>query len=137
MRYKRHKKCVYTNGYVTLLSVLVVSAVTLSIGLSLLVSGIDASRIGFLFENSGQARFLADACAEEALQEIRDFTPFTGSGGLSFEYGDCTYTVVSGGGQSRTVTASSTVDTVVRKVTISITAINPLIVISSWEEVAD
>ena len=124
-------------GYITLISVLVVGAVGTTIALSLLLLGNGASRTSFALQQSAQAKGLAKACAEEALEQIRESTLFAGSGNLTFGQDTCTYTVTNIGGVSRTVTASSTVGTIVRKVSISITAINPLILFSLWQEVSD
>jgi len=124
-------------GYVTLISVLITSAVGIAIVVSVILLGLSNSRSAFLKEQSSQARVLADACVEEALQQIRDSAPFTGTGSVSLGQGDCDYTVVSGGGQNRTITATGTVDNVVRKARVIIDGINPQLSIVSWEEVAD
>lgn len=124
-------------GFITLLSILIVGAVGVAIALSLLLLGIGSSRSSFAIEQSDQAKGLANACADEALQQIRDSTPFTGTGNLTFGQGTCTYTVTSQGGQNRTVTASGTVGTIVRKVKVIISTINPQITVTSWQEVND
>ena len=121
-------------GYVTLISVLVVGAVGVAIALSLILLGAGSSRTSFALQQSVQAKGLANACAEEALEQIRESTLFTGSGNLTIGQGTCSYTVTDTGGTNRTVTASGTVGTIIRKVSISITAINPLIVVTSWQE---
>lgn len=124
-------------GYITLISVLVVGAVGVTIALSLILLGLGSSRTSFAVEQSNQAKALANACAEEALQQIRDSTPYTGSGNLSLGQGTCSYTVTSQGGQNRTIVSTGTVGTIVRKVKIIITKINPNITVSTWQEVAD
>ena len=124
-------------GYITLISVLIVGAVGVAVTLSIILLGLGLSRTSFATEQSNQAKGLANACAEEALQQIRDSLSFTGSGNLALGQGACSYIVTSQGGQNRTVTASGTVGTIVRKVTIIINQINPLIIITSWQEVAD
>ena len=58
------------NGYITLMGVMVVSAVGLSVAISLLVLGLGTSRTSFAIEQSYQAQGLANGCAEEALQLI-------------------------------------------------------------------
>ena len=123
-------------GYITLISVLVVGAVGTAIALSLLLLGNGTSRTSFALQQSAQARGLANACAEEALEQIRDSTPFTGSGNLTLDQGTCTYTVTNTAppGQERQVIASGTVGTIVRKITITITTINPFIIVSQWQE---
>ena len=127
----------YHRGYITLISVLVVGAVGLAITTSLLLLGLGASRTSFAVEQSAQARALANACAEEGLQQIRTLTPYTGTGSLSLGLGTCTYTVTSQGGQNRTITGTGTVGTVVRKAKVVINAVYPLLVVVSWQEVAD
>ena len=121
-------------GYITLVSVLVVGAVGVAIATSLILLGVGSSRTSFAIEQSNQAKGLANACAEEALEQIRDSTPFTGTDNLTLGQGTCSYTVTSQGGQNRTITASGTVSTVVRKVKIIINTINPTITVTSWQE---
>ncbi len=127
----------HSNGYAVLVSVIVLGAITAVITSSILILGLDLSRTSFALEQSSIAKGLADTCAEEALQQIRDDTPFTGTGNISFEWGDCSYTVIDSGGQNRTITATSTAETAIRKTKIIISAINPRVIITTWEEVAD
>lgn len=122
------------SGYITLISVLIAGAVGVSVAVSLLLFGLGDARTSFSESQLRQARFLAGACAEEALEQVRDATSFSGSGTLSLGNGSCVYSVVSGGGSNRTITVSGTVGTVVRHATISVDAINPLIHITSWQE---
>ena len=53
---------------------------------------------------------------EEALLQIRNFLPYSGSGNLTTGTGNCAYTVTKGTGQERTATSSGMVGTVVRRV---------------------
>lgn len=125
------------NGYITLISILIVGAVGVAITLSIILLGIGSSRTSFAVEQSYQAKALANACAEEALQQIRDSTPFTGSGNLTLRQGTCAYTVTSQGGQNRTIVTTGTVGTIVRKAKIIINNITPAITATSWQEIAD
>lgn len=124
-----------SSGYITLLSILVVGAVGIAVTISLVLLGLGSSRTSFAVEQSNQAKGLANACAEEALQQIRDSTPFTGTGNLSFGQGTCTYTVTSQGGSNRTVDATGTAGSILRKVRVIVSTINPSIGISSWQEI--
>lgn len=124
-------------GYIGLLSVLFVGAIGTVIAMTVLLLGIASSRTSFALVQSNQAKALANACAEEALQQIRNFLPFSGIGTLTMGQGGCNYSVAKGSGQNRTVTANGFVGSIVRKITISITTINPQIVISSWQEVGN
>lgn len=123
------------DGFIILISILVVGAIGVAITISLILLGLGSSRTSFAVEQSNQAKALVNACAEEALQQIRDFLPFTGSGSLTLGQGSCSYTVTSQGVQNRTIIASGTVGTIIRKVRITINKINPTIVATSWQEV--
>lgn len=126
-----------SKGYIALITVLVVGAIGVAICVSLLLLGLGSSRTSFSLEQSNQTKALANACAEEALQQIRDSTPFEGTGNLTLGQGTCTYTVTKLTGQNRTITATGTVGTIVRKVKVIIDAISPSINVTSWQEVAD
>lgn len=121
-------------GFITLISVLVLSAVGVAVGVSLILSGLGLSKTSFALEQSGQAKALANACAEEALAQIADSVPFSGSGSLTLGQGSCTYTVTKLTGQNRTITASGTVGTIIRKISINIDQITPSIHVASWQE---
>ncbi len=123
-------------GYIVLLTVLIVGAVAASIASSLLFLGTDASRQANVKDRSAQAMAMADACAEEALEKIRAAGTFTGIGSIIFDNGSCSYNVVNTGGTNRQVTASSTVETVIRKVKITLDKVKPLNV-TLWQEAID
>ncbi len=125
------------SGFVVLAGTLVVGAVGIAVALSLITLGIGFFRSSFALEQSHQAKALADACAEEALEKIRESIPFSGGGNLSFGQGTCSYVVVKLSGQARVISASSTVETTVRKARVTIDKITPDLNITSWQEVAD
>ncbi len=127
----------YARGYVTLVSVLILGAVGVAIAVALLTLGLGASRTAFVAEQSASARALADSCVEEALEQIEQSNTYTGTASLTLGQGSCTYTVTSQGNQDRTLTASGTVGTVVRKVKVVISKITPSFTFSTWQEVAD
>ncbi len=127
----------YQEGYIIFFSVLIVGAIATVIGISVLLLGLGVSRTSLALQQSRQANQLVNACLEEALQEINDSAPYTGTDTLILGQGTCTYVVTNEGGQNRSIVASSTVDTIVRKASVSIDAINPQINITSWQEVSD
>lgn len=124
-------------GYIALMTVLIAGLISTSITVSLLLLGISQSKTTIAFDESNRAKALANACAEEALQQIRDTISFAGAGTLTFGADSCNYTVTDLGAENREITTLGTAATVVRKVKISISDITPLITISSWQEVAD
>lgn len=124
------------SGYIALLTVLIVGAAVTAIGLTLLTNGADAQRTALIEQQSKQARALAGACAEEALQVIHDNIAFSGTGSLTLGQGTCSYTVVVTAGTTRTVTVSGTVGNVVKKIQTYVTIGSSSISASSWQEVS-
>lgn len=124
-------------GYITLLSTLFLVAIGGVVAGSLILLGLNSSRTSFALDQSAQAKALSNACSEEALQQIRSVTSFTGTGSLTLGQGTCSYTVTSGGGENRTIISTGTAGTIIRKVKVIISAINPTIIVTFWQEVAD
>jgi len=124
-------------GYVALMAVLIVGAAATAIGLTLLTTAMDQGRAALITQQSAQARDLADACGEEALQQIYTSASFTGTNSLSQGQGGCNYTVTNIGGNNRVIDTIGTVGTVVRKIKIYVTITSTSISITSWQEVAD
>lgn len=122
-------------GYIALISIIIIGAATMAIAITLLTTGTDAQRSTLVSQQSIQARQLANACAEEALQKIHDTTSFTGSGVLTIGAGNCSYTVTSTGASARTISATGTVGGVVRKAMVYATINTSNISITSWQEV--
>ena len=122
-------------GYVALIAVLIVGAVSLAVGTALLISGADSQRYTLTVQRSVQARNLANACAEEALQQIHDNTAYTGTANVNLGQGSCSYTVTNPGGATRNIVISATVGNVFRKNQVSATIGSSSISITSWQEV--
>lgn len=134
--FMKQQLCDKQEGYIALITVLVVGAVGMAVVVSIILLGLGSSRTSLAIEQSNQAKALTNACAEEALQQIRDSTSFEGTGNLTLGQGSCTYTVTKLTDQNRTITASGTVGTIIRKVSIALDKITPNINITSWQEVA-
>jgi hypothetical protein len=127
----------HNQGFAILLTVIVAGAVGLTIVATVLLLGVDMARSSLVTVNSHQAGTMADTCAEEALEQIRESDSFTGTNNVTIDSQSCSYTVTNTGGTTRSITANSTVNNITRRVSITITAISPSIVVSSWQEVAD
>lgn len=125
------------NGYIALISILIISAVLLLVAVSSGLLSISEASIGLEKSQGSRAIYLATACAEEALQKIKESSSFSGSGNLTTEDGDCGYTVEDLGEQSRLITASGTVQNAVGKIKVAVDQVLPDIHIVSWQEVAD
>ena len=126
----------YANGYIALISVLIVGVAATAIAITLLTTGSDATRSALIVQQSVQARQLADGCAEEALQKIHDLTSYTGTSSLTLGARTCTYTIASTGASTRTIATTGTVNTVVRKSMVYVTINSSSLSITSWQEVS-
>ncbi|MFZ2201765.1 MAG: hypothetical protein WAV56_00010 [Microgenomates group bacterium] len=124
-----------TRGYVALVSVLIVGAIGLTAVTGVILLGLSWSRTSLTLQQSFQAKTLADACIEEALQQIKDSIPFSGNGTLTLGQGSCAYTVTNNGAQNRSLVSVGMVGTVIRRVAVTLDKISPSINITSWQEV--
>ncbi|NCN25501.1 hypothetical protein COT94_02350 [Candidatus Falkowbacteria bacterium CG10_big_fil_rev_8_21_14_0_10_37_14] len=131
------KKCYNKKrpAYVVLISVLVVGAFGTALAMAVLLSGINSAKSGLLEQQSANARALANACAEEALGQIRADKNYNGSGNLNIDNDTCIYTVILGSGDIRDINVTATSSVAIRKIFINITQINPSIQVSVWREV--
>jgi len=125
------------NGFITLLSIIMVSAVGLSVILAISSAGINSIKTSRDLYKSNQAKALANACAEIALQNIRDDISYNGSGNLNIGGNNCSYAVFNQGGENRIIQAESSVSDSVSKIKILIDQINPKINTFLWQEVGD
>ncbi|HEY4477975.1 MAG TPA: hypothetical protein VJB09_01730 [Candidatus Paceibacterota bacterium] len=131
--YKKFKP----KGFVTLIGVIVFGSVCISLVVVILVLGIGSSKTSISMYQSRQALAAAHACAEEALETIRENNGFVGNGNLTLSPASCSFVVTNKGGESRNVASSGSAGTIIRKVEVEIDAISPMINVTSWQEVAD
>ncbi|HSW77344.1 MAG TPA: hypothetical protein VLG36_00925 [Candidatus Chromulinivoraceae bacterium] len=124
------------SGYIALLAVLIVGAAATAIGLTVLLTGTDSQRNTLAEQQSMQARDLANACTEEALQVTHDNIAFAGTNTLSLGAGSCTYVTTVLTGTTRSIAISATVGIVVRKIQAYVTIGSTSISVTSWQEVS-
>ena len=124
-------------GYIALISVILISAIGLSIMLSVIAAGVDASKTDFSLQQSGAARSIASSCAEEALQVILETAATSSNGNLTVASGTCSYLITSTNGQNITISSTGVLGTVTSKIKVVIASTSPSVTLSSWEEVAD
>lgn len=121
-------------GYIALLAILIVGAVSIAVASTLLVSGTDNQRIVLVHQQTTQARNAASACAEDALQYIRDNIAYVGSASVGVGAGTCTHTVTDLGSGQRQIDASAQVGTSVQRLQVHATINASNISIISWQE---
>lgn len=121
-------------GFGTLLIVILLGGVALALTLLLSTSSVWSIRGSIDSKTANIAKSLANACAEVALEAMRENNSFTGTNTVALNGNTCLYTVTNTGGTTRSVSVSGTVGGITRKLTITTTAFNPL-TIGSWQEV--
>ena len=129
--------CYNKEGYVALVTMLIVSAIAVSLSITSLTIGLSSSRSSFSLEQSLQAYALSKSCLEEALKEMVDNNAFTGGTTIFLGQGSCTYLVINDGGDNRTIEATGSVSSSVRRLQVTTDAFTPSINITSFEEVSD
>ena len=101
-------------GYLGVITVLIVSAITVTAAVTITFLGINQMLYGLALDQSEVALQMADGCAEEGYYRLKSDPAYTG-GTVPYSGGTCTITV-SGGGSTRTITATATVGSYTRTV---------------------
>lgn len=125
-------------GFIILMATVVISAIGVAIATSLLLLGIGSSRSSLILEQSAQAKSLANACAEYALNQLRLDENYAGNETVSISGQNCFVETVGGTGQTnRTIRSRATAGEATRRVRVTGIDITSAPVIARWEEVAD
>jgi len=124
------------NGYIVIYSIVIISAIVMGIIFSSSWISLNSIKSGRVLANSKQSKAMASACAETALQSIRDNINYSGSANLTINSNDCSYTVINQGVENRLIQAQASISGSVSKIEILINQINSQINISSWQEVS-
>ena len=121
-------------GFVALVTVLLVLAITLIVGLSISLLSISEAKMGLQKKQSSRAYYLANLCAEQALMNLKENPGYAGGESIVMSDGSCDILQIEGNWTVK-VAASSTSNHV-KKMRVIVSQINPQMVIDSWEEVA-
>jgi hypothetical protein len=126
------------HGYIGLISILIIDAIALLVGVGVLIRAVGETKIVVAEDYRQRAHAAATACAEHALIELKDTTLYAGDELLHVNEDTCYIMLIAGYGESsRVIQTTSTVATYTRKIKITIDDINPILKISSWEDVVD
>lgn len=129
---------IMNQGYIALISILIISSLLAIIASSASLISISESKTGLKESQSWEAFYLATACAEDALMKLKEDINYPGGETLTFESGTCYIAFVEGTGENnRVVKTSGTVLAQIRKIRIEIEQINPEMAIKSWQEVSE
>lgn len=123
------------SGFIAFTSLLVVSAATLAIAVSISLLGIGEAKSSLDFKKGQEALKIAESCLEEGLLRLRDNANYTG-GSLNVGEGSCTINV-RGSGNEKTINVSATITGAlqyVKELEASTKRVGNSINITSWEE---
>lgn len=130
MKYKKHQQ-----GFIAFTSLLVISAVTLAIAVSISLLGITEANTSLGFKKGQEALKIAESCSEEALLRLRDNAGYAG-GSLNVGNGSCNMSI-SGIGSDRTIEITATLTgppDYVKKLQVTAKRVGNSINITSWQE---
>ena len=137
MNYLPHVLSTTHRGFGTLLAMIVISGVTVSLGLALLHRGITRSQQSLALEHAAQAQLAAGHCAEEALSRLVRVFEYAGNETLVSDTVLCTIHPISGSGNTnRIVDVESTVATYTTRLRVTVAEVSPVLRITSFVPVA-
>lgn len=124
-------------GYILLISILIIGAICSAIISSLLLLGINSSSVGISISQSGQALNLAQGCADYALLRLRSSLSFEGNEVLTYANGTCEILTIGGiDNTNRILCTEGQAGDSVRRLEIVVSQVLPQTKISSWQETA-
>lgn len=118
------------------MSVILMGALGVAVMVSVISQGITSSKTELSLQQSGQARVLATACVEEALQIILETATTSRTADLTLGTGSCTYTITKPA-SSVIINSTGNYGTLVKRVQVTLSTTTPSIVLSSWQDVSD
>lgn len=123
-------------GFVAIVSVLVIGAIGVTVSVSLLLFGIASIQNGSAQEESAGARYMADSCAEYALQRLLEDPSYQGGETLDVDGRSCEVLSVTTIGEGIVEFRSIGYDgDAVKNVLVRTEQLRPYIVVGSWQEV--
>jgi len=125
------------NGYVTLMSVLILSIVALSISVTLLATGITATQNSLSKESGVKASALADACLEKAIDNVRANNLYTGTVNLTLTDGDCSAIVTDIAGTNKRIESEGVSHGATQRIVLETSQIYPQLLINFRRPVSD
>jgi len=122
-------------GFVALISIVVISTVALGIAVSISLLGVGEARSALDFKKGNETLKIAEGCIEESLLRLRDNANYTG-GSLNVGDGSCAITI-SDTGADRTIDVEAEITTPVdyiRNIRVTVKRVGNSINVVSWQE---
>lgn len=123
-------------GFIALSTVLVLSAIFLSLGIAVASRAIAGATMATALQTQTEAKHLSDACAEYALMELSRTLNYSGNDSILIEGQTCLIRHIEGSGNyNRTVEAVGTVSDYTYRTKVLVEEVSPIMTIESWEGV--
>ena len=122
------------SGFIALITVLIIFAIALLIGLSVRLLSISEAQMGLKKSQSSQAYFLANLCAEQALMKLKENINYPGNETIEIGGGGCQILPIEG---NWTIKTTANFQNQIKKIKIVVSQVNPQMLISSWQEVSE
>lgn len=130
--------CEDKNGYIALISVLIISAIVVLIATSASLLSISESDMALQENQARESFYVADFCSEYALMKLESVLSYSGNEAVTIGEDSCLIRPISGSGNfNRVVETQSVFSDQIRKTRIEISQISSVMQISSWQQVAD
>lgn len=124
------------NGYIALITVIIISAVVLILALSLAFTSLSQKQTILGHNNSLRNYYLANACANYAILQLQKNFEYIGNETLNLDEYSCQIESVFGTGNiNRSFITSSQIGNQKKVLKIEIDQIRPVTVIKSWGEI--
>ena len=125
------------NGYMLLITILVIGAIASVILTSLLLLGISANQVSQSVLEANQSMAQAHGCAEYGLMKLRASPSYAGNEFITIGTTQCEILAVGGiGNNNRVLCAEGRIGDSVRRLEIVIYQVLPQTKIYSWQEVS-
>ena len=126
------------NGYVALMSLIIIGAVVLIAVLALTFIAVSQSNSIVSHNNTVKNFYAANACANYAILQLQENLDYSGNEDLDLEGIKCRVESVSGQGEkNRVIIASSQEGNQLKKIQVELDQVKPVTIIKSWGEIFD
>lgn len=123
-------------GFVALISVIILSAISVIVVTSAFSFSTNNLVNLRVTQSTLKAKANADSCVEIALNKLKTTLSYAGNETVTMDCGSCTISAVTGSGNTnRTFTTSGTCNSTTRRMSVSVTTVNPSTVLGSWKEI--
>lgn len=125
-------------GYIALISVLIISALAILIASSANLLSISESNMSLQENQAWESFYLADFCAEQALMKLESVLNYSGNETITIGEESCDILPLEGSGNfNRVIKTQSIVSGQTRKIKVEISQVSPVMQITSWQQVAE